>query len=217
MRKSNSPDRTLPPRYWRIKPIQWVVIDLNDWLFRFIAINVLWVLLSMTVILLPPATAALYEAAYQAYRGQPPDARRFFTSMKSWFWRSWAWALANGLIVGGLFLLGRASLGSEIVLAILAVILVLLVIGQFYFWAYAVIQESPTISSTLRNSVFTAFGDLLYVTLYLALVLVLLIPSLLLIVPFLLIAPFLFASLSVYSLIGWLQHHQLLKTEAREL
>ncbi len=217
MRKSAREHRTLPASLWRLKPIQWLILDLNDWLFPLMAINMLWVLLSITLVLLPPATAALFDLAYESYRGIAPAPRTYLAHMRRRFWKSWAWALANLIVFGALVVLGRAASGSEIALAVLGIVGALCIMAQFYFWAYVVLQEQPELLRALRNSVFTALGGLFYIALYLAITLAILIPSLILIAPILLITPVLLTMLCLNSLIGWLQHHKILNAEAREL
>ena len=67
---------------WRLKPLQWLVIDLMDWLFPFCAVNLLWVLFSLTIILFPPATASLFETGYRAYGGQAPTVSAFVRGIR---------------------------------------------------------------------------------------------------------------------------------------
>ncbi|MFO7321741.1 MAG: DUF624 domain-containing protein [Chloroflexota bacterium] len=217
MRPSNPLRAPAPIRYWRLQPIQLVVIDLNDWLFRFAAVNLLWVLLATTIILLPPATAALFDTAHQSYRGRKPEVRRFLASLRRWFWRSWAWAAANLLVFGALLLIARTVFDNDILLGVVGVVAALVMIAQFWFWPYAMIQEAPDLPRALRNSVFTALGDLPYLTFYLVLVLAVLIPSVIAIAPLLLIAPAVLSLLVTYSLIVWLQQHGILKEPKRDL
>lgn len=217
MESSNLKRPTLPPQYWRLKPFQLIVIDLLDWLFSWVVINLLWVFLSLTIILFPPATAALFETVHAAYHNQPPNARRFLASVRRWFVKSWLWAATNLLIFAALFLAARAGFPNEIVLATLGVIAALVLVGQMYFWPYVMLQEQPELLRALRNSVFTVLGDLFYAVMYLALTLFLLVPFVIVIAPFLLIGPVLFAMLHTYGLIVWLQQHKILKDNGREL
>jgi uncharacterized membrane protein YesL len=207
----------LPPHLWRLRPLQLVIIDLSDWLFPWVALNVLWVVLSLTVVLAPPATAALFDAARRAYRNQPPDLRRFLRDLRRWFLPAWLWALPNVVVFAGLFLLARAAYPSEIPLAIIAVLAFLAVLLQFFFWPYMVLQEQPHILRALRNSAFTALGDLVYTLGYLVLSAFLLLTSAIVIAPLLLIAPVLLALMTTYGLAAWLERHQLLQGEPREL
>jgi uncharacterized membrane protein YesL len=217
MKPSNDPRFALPVRYWRLRPLQFIAIDVNDWLFRWMAVNLLWVLCSLTVILLPPATVALYEMAYQAYRGVPPEARRFPQRVKHWFIKSWQWGGANLLGFAAAFLLARAFFAYEILLAAVAALVALAVIGQFYFWPYVLIQPQPELIRALRNSIFTALGDLMYLTFYIAITVLIAVPAVITIAPLLFIAPAVIVMLSTYSLIGWLQQRGILVDEPRTL
>lgn len=221
MRESTARLRPLPAHYWRLKPIQWWIVDVHDWLFPLMAINLLWLLLSLTVILLPPASAALHDVAYAAYRGIAPTPRAFIGHVRRRFWQGWRWGIANLLVFGALFALGRRASVSgadgEVWLAAIAAVGALVVMAQFYFWPYVAVQTQPDLRRALRNSVFTALGDLMYLTLYLAITGVVLIPALVLIAPVLIIAPTLLIMLVTYSLVGWLQHHDILGAEARDL
>lgn len=215
MKPSNDQRLVLPERYWRLRPLQFVVTDIHDWLLPFMAVNLLWVLFSLTVILLPPAIAALHEVVYQSYHGVPPNPIEFIHRLKYWFFTAWRWAIANILFLSAAFLLGRILFANEVLLAVIATVVAFAFIVQFYFWSYVLIQEEPHLLRALRNSVFTAFGGLMYLTVYILITVLILIPAVITIAPLLLIVPTVIAMLSIYSLIGWLQHHQLLKSDER--
>lgn len=216
-RPSNPQRAILPPQLWRLRPFQLVVIDLYDWLFPWVIINLLWVLCSLTVVLLPPATGALFQTAQRAYRNQPPDPRRFMQDLRVWFSDGWLWALPNVALFGGLFLLGRALAPAEIPLAVLGVVATLSIMLQFFFWPYMMLQEQPALLRAWRNSAFTALGDLLYAGLYLAFSLFVLVTSIVVVAPLVLITPVLLAMTATYGLAAWLEHHKLLDGDPRQL
>ncbi len=216
--KTDNPSRfALPPHLWRIRPIQLMVIDLGDWLFTFVGINLLWVAACLTVILLPPATAALFVAAHLAYQNQPPSIHQFFASMRRWFLTSWLITLANVVIIGGLFLLGRLAYANEFVLAGLAVLTAGIVWLQFFFWPFLFLQAQPSLIQAVRNSALAIMSDLPYFTGYLALFILILVPSVILIAPALFITPVLLALVNTYSLCVWLQNRGILNTEKRDI
>jgi uncharacterized membrane protein YesL len=218
MPRPSSPSRfVLPPQLWRLRPLQLATIDLLDWLFPWVAVNLLWLLASLTLVLLPPATAALFDLAQAAYRNQRPTPRRFLAGLRRWFGLSWRWAAPNGLLLGGLFLLGRAVAPAEIPLALVGVLAAAVVLGQFFFWPYMVLQDEPKLLRALRNSVFTALGDLPYFALYLAITFFILIPSVVVIAPLLLITPVLLSLLTTYGLAAWLERQGLLTGETRDV
>lgn len=217
LRPSNSQRFILPPRLWRLRPLQLVVIDLHDWLFPWAVINLLWVLLSLTLVLLPAATGALFDTALRAYRNQPPDPRRYLRDLKRWLVPGWLWAAPNLIALGALALAARAVYPAEIPLAVIGVVAAVLVILQLFFWPYMVLQAQPRVLLAWRNSAFTALGDLLYATLYLTLAVFILVPAIVVIAPILLIVPVLLALMLTYGLAAWLEHHDLLAGPAREL
>jgi hypothetical protein len=213
-----NPNRfVIPLPYWRLKPIQLVVIDLLDWLFPFVAINIVWFLSSLTIILLPPATASLFEIVYNAHRGYAPELRNFQSGIRRWFFKSWLWASGNLVVLSLAFLLGQNSGGHPVALAIAGIIPTLLLIGQFYFWPYMMLQERPALMTALRNSIFSVLGGLPYLVSYLALSLFVLIPAIVTIAPFLLLVPVLLAMLATYSLISWLEHEGILHEKPRNI
>jgi hypothetical protein len=215
---TSKPQRfALPPRYWRLRPIQLIVIDLFDWLFPFFGINLVWLLASLTVVLMPPATATLFEIVYDAHRGVVPDARRFRSGIRRWFWKSWGWASGNLVVLATAFFLGRSADGNPIVLAVAGVIPAVVIVGQFYFWPYMMLEVEPQLIRALRNSIFTALGGLPYLISYLALALFIAIPGIVTIAPFLFVVPVIMAMISTYSLVAWLAHQGILHNEQRDL
>lgn len=218
MHRSTNPQRfILPPHLWRLRPLQLVAIDLSDWLFPWVVINLLWLVCSLTVILLPPATVALFSMAARAYHNEPPTPQRFFAALRKWLLQSWLWTIANGVIFGALFLLARQVHPAEIPLAILGVLAALLVLLQFFFWPYMMLQEKPNPIQALRNSLFTAFAGLPYLILYVALTLFILVPSVVVIAPMLLVTPVLLTMMTTYGLVAWLEQHKLLDQTPRNI
>lgn len=216
-RNADSPQFALPPHLWRIRPIQLMVVDLGDWLIPFVGINLLWVASCLTVILLPPATAALFAAAHLSFQNHPPTAGQFLASMRRWFVTSWLITFANVLIIGGLFLLGRLVHASEILLAAIAVLTAGIIWIQFLFWPFMLLQAKPSPIQAIRNSAFTIMGDLPYFAGYLALIILVLLTSAILIAPVFFVTPVLFALINTYSLCVWLQHRGILNTEKRDV
>ncbi len=54
---------------WRFRGIIRTFSDVYYWLIPLVMINLAWLVLSLTVILWPPATAALYTATWQPRSG----------------------------------------------------------------------------------------------------------------------------------------------------
>ena len=216
MRASNPPRIPLPPGLWRLRAFQRTVIDLNDWLIPFVTVNFVWFVLSLSVVLLPPATVALADTAYRAYKGQTPDVREFLGALRRWFITGWLWAGANLILLGvaaaAVVVLQENSFAIGFVGALAALALMV----QFYTLPYLMLQERPNLILAWRNSLFTVLGDPLHLALNLGIVVLILVPALILVAPILLIVPVGTALLSTHSLVVWLQHKGILASETSE-
>lgn len=177
-----------------------------DWLFPLCAINLLWVLLSLTVVLYPPATASLFETGYRAYGGQAPTVPAFLKGVRRWMIPAWKWAGLNLLLIAAVTLLTRTLVQSELLAALLAGSTGLILFGQLYFWPYMMVQESPKMWQAARNSIYTVLSAPLVTGLNVALTVALIVPGLVTIGPLLLILPVLLSLFYTYSLIAWLSH-----------
>lgn len=212
----------LPPKpayWWRMKAVQLVAIDLGDWLWPFTLVNLLWFLCSLTLILLPPATAALFDLAFQAYHGQSPTPRAFGMAVRKWVLRAWLWGVVNaivGVVLAGAFLFYRAQ-ANDFFMAFTALIAALIAAGQYYFWPYLLVQEQPSMLQALRNSTYTALGDPFLLLVNGGLSLIVLVPGVILVAPLLLILPTALAMLSTYSLLVWLHRRGLIPGTERDL
>lgn len=217
MRPSNHLGRfVVPPHLWRLRPFYWLTIDALDWLFPFCAVNLLWVLCSLTVVLFPPATAALFETAVQAYRGRSPSAGAFLIGVRRWLGPAWLWAFPNGLMVASAIVVGQDPGVNEMVATITAAVVALALLGQIYVWPYMMLQDRPRVSQALRNSLFTVLADPLLTGMNLGLTVVIGIPGIVIIAPVLFILPVFFALLYTYTLVAWLGRHRLLPEPVRE-
>lgn len=218
MRPSNRQKRPpLPPHLWRLKPFVCLVVDLGDWLFPFCAVNVLWLLVSLTVIGFPPATAALFEVAHKAYRGEAPRPAVFLRGVRRWFGPAWLWAGGNLLLIGGVVTVVRSLDLDEAASALIAAWTGLLLLAQLYVWPYVMLQETPSLRRALRNSAFTVLGDPLMTGVNLGLTLLIGIPSVIILAPVFLVLPVFLALLYVYTLAEWLAHHAILPAPSREI
>lgn len=197
---------------WRFRPIVRTFADFYVWLFPLAVINLIWLGLSMTVVLLPPATAALYDVAYRATQHETPEISSYLRAVRTWFFKSWVWAIFTALIVViwgvafffystnqsslAVFLSGFVLLGGIIFLGI-----------QFYFWPYMVMIEKPGFGQIIRNATLTLLANPFYALVNAGLAIILWALSFFLLAPIAFITPALVAFLSVYSLRGWLTHH----------
>jgi len=199
----------------RVKPIYRVIKDFYNWLLPLVVINILWVFMGFTLVLLPPATAALYETAHRAARGEGPRVTMFLQAVRRWLLRSWLWGVPTGfLLVAGFIALSvyssmDSAFGPALTLATVLILLLLYMI-QFYFWPYVMLQEKASFREAARNALFTTLGDPLLPLINAGLVLISLLLGLVLIAPIIFFVPVFSAFLGVYSLRAWLIHHDLL-------
>lgn len=202
---------------WQARPMLLVMMDMRDWLFRYSAINLVWFTLSLTVVLLPPATAALYDVAWHSYHNREPSIGQFLQGMKTYFWLSYAWAL---LMLGVLAIGGSAILyfmENQIFVGIaFSVAGTLLSLAMlFHYLPYLVLEKHPL--RALKLSVFTAIADPLNILIYASFFFVFGIPSLIVIAPIMFILPMVLALIGMYNLLNWLYNYERIGGQARKI
>jgi hypothetical protein len=193
--------------------------DTYNWLIVLVAINILWLLTSLTVLLLPPATAGLFHIARQVTRGEGPTVSAYLSGVYRWLWPSLLWGLL--LVVWmGLALLAMAFYAStESAIALLlfgavALLTLFFTLIQCYFWPYMMIQERPNLVVAQRNAAYTLLGAPFPNALYASLALVWLGIGVVLVIPFAVISPVMTALWLTYTLIDWLKKQGLLPQTA---
>ena len=206
---------------WRFKAVQQVALDVYNWLVPLATINILWAILSLTLVLMPPATAALYEIAFRASQGEGPYIQDYLAALRRWLVRSWVWggvslflAFVSGFAVD--FYISQQSTLGVVLLVASGTFIVFIWLMQFYFWPYMFLQDHPRAWQAARNAAFTVLGDPLFVLAYVILTSILLVLSALLVIPFVLITPVIIAFLGIYSLRDWLSHHGYMDTATQE-
>lgn len=197
---------------WRWLPARRVARDWLNWALPLVAINIIAVLLSLTVVLLPPALVALYVVAWRAYQGEAPQVGMFWQAMRRWWLASWLWALVTLLLVlafvaATFFYSQQPGVLATIMQVGNHAVSIFAGLVQFFFWPYMVMQEQPRALVAVRNAIFTILGDPFYTLLYVGLALILLALSVLTIAPVAVLTPVALAFLAVYSLGDWLTHH----------
>jgi hypothetical protein len=176
----------------------------RDWwnsMVGLASLNLLWLVISLTVVLFPPATAGMHGVTYSIARGKGQHIEDFWGAARRYAALSWLWAGANLLVivivyadvvfynvVGGIF-----GLALQVVLIGLGLLWMAM---QFYFWPFMMVQEDKRFWLALRNAAFLALGAPLYTLLMVT------IAGLILIVSGLIIVPFAVFTLSFISLLG---------------
>lgn len=200
---------------WHVKTFERVITDVYSWMLPLVTINILWFLLSLTIVLMPPATAALYEIARAAEQGRGPYVQDFLAAVRRWLVRSWLWGAATLFLAlaSALALAFYNSLQTElgtILYVVSGVFIGFVWLAQFYFWPYMLLQEQPRALFAVRNAAFTVLGDPLFVLIHAGIAVLLLVVSVILVAPLVVITPIAVAFLGVYSLRDWLSQRGLM-------
>jgi uncharacterized membrane protein YesL len=121
--------------------------------------NILWLGMSITVILMPPATVAMFEATHELAGGRTVSVGEFLGAVPRHFLRAWAWAALN-LVVGvvlavNLAFYARDELWAVAVRALFAVATFIWAVAQLLFWPYLFEQVDPSLRRAIRNSLLT--------------------------------------------------------------
>ncbi len=123
----------------------------------FFTLNVLWIIVSLPIVTIIPATAALLYATNRIAHGQPAGVSTFIEGLRKWFWRSYLW--------GGLNLLVAAVLVSNLIFytrlheswtavatAVVIFLIVVWLLLQISTFPLMLEQEQPSLRLALRNS-----------------------------------------------------------------
>jgi uncharacterized membrane protein YesL len=129
---------------------------------RFVGIylvgfNLLWVICSLPLITLPPATAALYVVTQRLAKRQHAGVRDFFATMRRYFVVAWRWALLNMIVL----LLVSANVWfysildqtwSGLAMAVWLGLGVAWLVVDMYCFPLLLEQTQPRVSQALRNA-----------------------------------------------------------------
>ena len=170
-------------------------------LIGLVVINLIWLAMSVTVILLPPATAGLYAVTNSVAHGTGQQIEEFLRAARRYAWLSWRWALLN-IAAGGLlymdlvFYRGTAG-GLPFIIRWLLMLFAVIWLGvQFYVWPFLIEQEDKRLRLALRNALFLALAAPVYTLTMLVIVVVVLSLSAVTVLPLFLCAA------SLVSLLG---------------
>lgn len=67
---------------------------------ELLTVNVLWVLLTIPIVTIPPAFAGLYYATNQLANDKKVTRHTFFDGFKKYFSKSYLWFLVNTVVIG---------------------------------------------------------------------------------------------------------------------
>lgn len=128
-----------------------------DALFVVGMLNLAWLGLSLTVILLPPATVALFESMDELSSGRMPGFREFLGAVRRRFIGAWVWALwaVAGLTVAMVNVRYWNDAGGSLawLSAAFAVLGVLFGVSLLYVWPFMFRQSEGGLIRAIRNSI----------------------------------------------------------------
>ena len=140
--------------------------DAWDALIAVAPLNLAWLGLALTVVLLPPATAALFEAMHELASGSTPGIRDFLGSVRRRFVAAWLWAL---WAMAGLVLIGinvrpdpDPSEPAAWLSAAAAVLFVLYAVSLLYVWPFVFHQAGGGLAQAIRNSILAVLASPLF-------------------------------------------------------
>jgi hypothetical protein len=133
-----------------------------DALFVVGALNLAWLALSLTVVLLPPATAALFESMDELADGRIPGLREYFGFVRRRFLTAWLWALwaIAGLSIAWVNVGFWNDAGGSLawLSAVSLVLGVLFAVSLLYVWPFVFRQTEGGLGRAIRNSILTVLA-----------------------------------------------------------
>jgi len=142
--------------------------DTWDDLWSTAVCNLLWLLLSLSFFLGPPATAALFFYANRLAHGESTGVGEFLRAVRRYFGVGWRWGLVNGvmlfLLVGDVILTGRLSqsAGMGLVQGLFLAGLLVWLLLQLYTLPFLFEQETPSVKLALRNGAAMLGNNILF-------------------------------------------------------
>lgn len=140
--------------------------DAWDALIAVAPINLAWAGLGLTIVLLPPATAALFESMHELASGRSPGIREYVGAVRRRLVDGWVWALwsAAGLTIVGVNVRlypdptdPRAWLSAAV-----AVIGILFAVSVLYVWPLLLLQPDGGLLRAIRNSILATLAAPLF-------------------------------------------------------
>jgi uncharacterized membrane protein YesL len=125
---------------------------------ELLTVNMLWVLLSLPIVTIPPSFAGLFYATNRLANQEQVTYRTFFAGFKKYFWKSYIWFLINAIVIGLLIFninLGLSQSEALWIGQLSIVYWILLFIWsylQMYHFPFLIEQDEPRLFLALRNS-----------------------------------------------------------------
>ena len=140
--------------------------DAWDALVAVAPINLAWAGLGLTLVLLPPATAALFESMGDLAVGRTPSIRDYLGAVRRRLVDGWAWALwgAAGLtlLAANIRLYPDSTDLRAWLSAAVAVLWVMFGVSVLYVWPLLLLQPGGGLLRAIRNSILVTLGAPLF-------------------------------------------------------
>ncbi len=146
--------------------------------------NVLWLLVSLPIITIPPAFAGLYYSTSKLAHNESGSRQTFFAGFKKYFRTSYYWFISNVIVVGLLLFNIDLSIQNSQLLwlrfssGVSWVILAAWMLLQIYTFPLLIQQEKPRLVLALRNSAILWFKHIIFSLLLSVVISVLVVASL---------------------------------------
>jgi uncharacterized membrane protein YesL len=144
--------------------------SLEDWwnsMVNLAVLNVIWLGLSLTIVLFPPATLGLYAVTNSLAHGTGQHLSDYVQAMRRYVWISLRWALVN-LLIGAILYVNLSFYGAvrgapaSFILVGLVCLAVLWLATLFYTGPFLIEQEDKRLRLALRNAIFLALATPVY-------------------------------------------------------
>ncbi len=144
--------------------------SLHDWyngMVGLAAMNFVWLGMSLTIVLMPPATAGIYVVTNHTGHGTGGRITDMLHGARAYALVSYQWALANvvlgvAVVVSINFYGNLGTMFGVLIQFLLVILAVLWLLVQFYVWPFLIEQEDKRLRPALKNALFLTLANPLY-------------------------------------------------------
>lgn len=151
---------------------------IRDWYNGMVGLammNFIWLVATLTVVLMPPVTAGLYVMTNSIGHGTGGRLEDMIAGAWEYAWLSYQWALVN-VVAAIMFAVGfwfygatETALGA-VIQAIFTILIGLWLMVQFYVWPFLIEQEDKRLTIGLKNALFLTLANPIYTLLLISIV-----------------------------------------------
>ncbi len=133
--------------------------DAYDALVLVALLNLIWLGLSLTLVLLPPATVAMFEAMHALARGRQVSVVEYLAAVRGRFAQAWAWGLVNLAVVAvlgvNLAFYDQGEAWADAVRGLFVLAGFVWFVAQLLVWPYVFEQSDQGLRRAMRNALLT--------------------------------------------------------------